>query len=340
MNILFLSRLFYPHIGGVEKHVLEMSKILVKKGHKVTIVTEHHSPRLKIRENIEGIQVFRIPGLKEQAIRKFKIWKWFLLNINLISNADIVHCHDVFFWYLPFRFLFPIKKVYTTFHGYEGKLPSKKSILVRKLSEKLSLGNICVGEYLKKWYGTKTNFITYGGVNSEPHFDKTTLNNKKLKIKLIGRFEKDIGIHTYKRALTELRNMKIDFELESYGEGIFKKDLRKIGKVYNPTFNISSVIKNADIVFASSYLTILEALINSKIVIAVYENSLKEDYLKKSPFAKFVLICKNYQEVVSITQSSIKEKWKYNAMTKNGFNWAKEQTWDKCVELYLKLWKI
>ena len=29
MNILFMSRLFYPHIGGVEKHVLEVSKLLI-----------------------------------------------------------------------------------------------------------------------------------------------------------------------------------------------------------------------------------------------------------------------------------------------------------------------
>ena len=119
MKILFFSRLFYPHIGGVEKHVFEVSKLLVKKGHEVTVITEQYSPELKLRKMIEGIEVFRIPKYKEGKFKKFKIWKWTLNNNQLIKNADIVHCHDVFFWYLPFRLLFPFKKVITTFHGHE-----------------------------------------------------------------------------------------------------------------------------------------------------------------------------------------------------------------------------
>jgi hypothetical protein len=47
-------------------------------------------------------------------------------NRDLIKEADIIHCHDVFFWYLPFRFLFPQKKVYIPFHGYEGNNPPNK----------------------------------------------------------------------------------------------------------------------------------------------------------------------------------------------------------------------
>ena len=54
MTIVFLARLFYPHIGGVEKHVLEISRILIEKGHKVSIVTEKHDIKLKNFEIINN----------------------------------------------------------------------------------------------------------------------------------------------------------------------------------------------------------------------------------------------------------------------------------------------
>src|SRR3989344_7016059 len=164
MTILFFSRLFCPHIGGVEKHVYQISKELIKKGHKVIIVTEQlpitHMQLAKKHEIFEGIEIYRIemPNwvLKNNGIgrwfKKFFIWWWLLKNISIIVNADIVHAHDVFYWYLPFRFLFPFKKIYTTFHGYETKFPPTiKARIVRKISERLSNGNICVGAFIKKW---------------------------------------------------------------------------------------------------------------------------------------------------------------------------------------------
>ena len=40
VRILFLTRSFYPSIGGVEKHILELSKVLIAKGHKISVITE------------------------------------------------------------------------------------------------------------------------------------------------------------------------------------------------------------------------------------------------------------------------------------------------------------
>ena len=168
MTILFFSRLFYPHIGGVETHVLEVGKRLVKRGHKIIVITEKYQSKgesAKVTGEVDGIEIRRIPVERDSGVvplsgtpqndggKKFRIWWWLWQHKDLIKNADIVHCHDVFFWYLPFRFLYFNKPVYTTFHGYETKFPpSKKAIFVRRISEKLSWGNICVGDYIKKWY--------------------------------------------------------------------------------------------------------------------------------------------------------------------------------------------
>src|SRR3989344_9154038 len=214
MTILFLTRLFYPHIGGVEKHVLEISKILVGKEHSVTVLTEKFERGLLDTDEIDGIKIIRIDNGKEDWFKKFRIW-WQLWKLrNLIRDAGIVHVHDVFFWYLPFRFLYPSKKVLTTFHGYEGnKIPGFKSKLIHKIAEKLSKGNICVGDFLKKWYGTKPDYVTYGAVEIPNH--KSQITNKykiqntrldsakraKFKILFIGRLEEETGIMEYLKAL-------------------------------------------------------------------------------------------------------------------------------------------
>src|SRR5260221_12614512 len=124
MKVVFLSRLFYPHIGGVEKHVMEVSRELIKKGHEVTVITErldildsrfHGNDRTK--ENIDGIIVYRIPVGGEDWFKKFRVWREMWQLRKVWQDVDIIHAHDAFFWYLPFRFFYN-KKIFTTFHGF------------------------------------------------------------------------------------------------------------------------------------------------------------------------------------------------------------------------------
>ena len=103
MTILFFARRFYPDVGGVEKHVLEIGKRLVKDGHNVIVVTESQGKE----KEIKGIRIFRIKT-PENWFKKFYIWKWLWKNRSLIEKSDVVHAHDVYYWYFPFRFLFPL----------------------------------------------------------------------------------------------------------------------------------------------------------------------------------------------------------------------------------------
>ena len=107
MKIVFFARRFYPLIGGVEKHVWEISKALVKKGHDVVVITEASEENSKQQEIIAGIKIHRISVGKDNWFRKLRVWQSLWKNRKLIISADVIHCHDVFFWYLPFRFLYP-----------------------------------------------------------------------------------------------------------------------------------------------------------------------------------------------------------------------------------------
>mgnify|MGYP001583110598 CR=1 FL=1 len=156
MKVLFLCRYYLPHIGGVEKHVAKISQILARK-HQITIITEQHDPILPPYELINNIPVYRIPA------NKWLIWKWFLGHLNLLFSSNIIHIHDVFFWILPFRPFLLRQKIYMTFHGYEGSDPPRlKQIFWHKLAEKLSRGNICIGDFHRKWYKVNATYVSYG----------------------------------------------------------------------------------------------------------------------------------------------------------------------------------
>ncbi len=200
MTILFFARLFYPHIGGVETHVLEVGDRLVKQGHKIILVTEkfsddslrdwqsnynsanHAGEKDNIAARIASWEIHRIPVGTSERNKKWKIWWWLWQHRSLMQQADVIHCHDVFFWFFPFRYLYRHKPVFTTFHGYETKFPpEKRAITIRRWSEELSWGNICVGDFIKKWYGTHPDFVTYGGV------DLQAANEQQSKMQKVGK---------------------------------------------------------------------------------------------------------------------------------------------------------
>jgi glycosyltransferase involved in cell wall biosynthesis len=61
MKVALAAPYFHPHIGGVESHVMALAKELLKKGHRVAVFTSMHDPALETREEVEGIDVRRIP---------------------------------------------------------------------------------------------------------------------------------------------------------------------------------------------------------------------------------------------------------------------------------------
>jgi len=156
-KVLFLARLYLPHIGGVEKHLQNICKELKTK-YDITIVCHKHDPKLPDFEIIDDIPIYRLP-----SVGKFAVWRWFISHLSLLNSADIIHIHDVFYWYLPFKLLFPFKKSYMTFHGYEGAdPPGLKQIIWHRLAAFLTSGNICIGGFHQKYYGVKPTFTSYG----------------------------------------------------------------------------------------------------------------------------------------------------------------------------------
>ncbi len=277
MKILFLARHKLPHVGGVERHIERITKSLRKRRHKIIIVS---------KENI------KYPHVKFLGL--FYIWFWLFKNRGLIEQSNIIHCHDVFIWYLPFRFIYPSKPVYTTFHGWEGIYPIPlKNILIKRLSAYLSWGNICVGKYIEKYYGIRADIITYGGI------EKTgNLRIEKIKnlIVYVGRLEKDTGVPQFLKWLKGNKKHKIDF----CGDGSLRKECEKYGVVHG-FVDPKPFLARAEHCVPGGYLSYIEAKSYECKIKVFWNNPLKKDYWREiQKVSKFPTWDKIANEYISL----------------------------------------
>jgi len=98
-----LTQRFFPAIGGVEEHVLQISKGLISRGHSVTIFTsdlEKDRPfaRLKVSPRID-IDVKRFTAVRIVNLR----YGLGIISPSMLLNAlkedvDVVHAHGFGYW--------------------------------------------------------------------------------------------------------------------------------------------------------------------------------------------------------------------------------------------------
>ena len=348
MNILFLTGSFYPQIGGVEKSVFYVSRELCRKGYNVSIVTINHDNSQNRESFQEGFTVYRIPPSIIPKTGIFWKWMWLLFHINIIWNADIIHFHDfdvLIKWFFPFRFMFPRKKYYITFHGFEGFPIRYKHIFYRKISEMLTHGNICVGEFIKRWYRTKPDIIYYAGVDKNESAGSLVPGNSIL---FLGRLEKDTEIMNYLEALKiyySTTQSKTIFKI--VGDGSLKNKVLEFldsNKIPYEFFGFqkepNEYIRKAKAVLTSSYLSITESLAYGKIVIAFYSNNLKRDYLKCFPDNESLFfIVDDIKKAAKKIENVISQPDKFAEMSKKGVEYTKELTWSKVADKYISLYR-
>lgn len=332
-SILFLSKLYHPHIGGVENHLEKITQLLQKKGYKVTILTEKFDPLLPAFEKNGNVRIIRMDISRNNLLMKFFVWKYVLTHTKFFLQFDVIHVHDVFYWLYP---IFPIcffKKVFITFHGYEGYPVKWKWILHRKIAQILTRGSICVGDFMKKWYLTKPTFVIYGGVSSKKQ--KTASKDKSAVF--FGRLDEQTGIMEYLKAYNAIKKQYPTFKLTIVGDGKLASKIPRDVKHVSFKRNIDGFIASNRFIFVSRYLSMLEALVQHKEIIAVYDTPIKRDYLLMSPFKDYVYTVSSEKEVANTVIELIR-KGKEIKKLDQGKKWAEQQTWDKVVKTYLELW--
>lgn len=148
MKILQITSSFFPVVGGMEKVVLEISRRLVKRGHKVTVLTSDlYSDKLFIgEENLNGIKIIRFKnkynlmgyGYCPDAMR------WLKENFQ---NYDVVHSHGYNRHLSEFAVSYLSGKIPVVFtpHGF---IHTQKNILAKKIHDlfigrKVGMADVC-----------------------------------------------------------------------------------------------------------------------------------------------------------------------------------------------------
>lgn len=93
------SDFFYPNIGGVESHIYQLSQCLLRKGHKVIVITHAYDNRTGIRYMTSGLKVYYLPLLViynqctlPTLFATFPIVRYILIR----EQISIVHGHSAF----------------------------------------------------------------------------------------------------------------------------------------------------------------------------------------------------------------------------------------------------
>ncbi|MGQ4833666.1 MAG: glycosyltransferase family 4 protein [Candidatus Asgardarchaeia archaeon] len=95
MKIAFLSDYFYPKIGGIEKHINDLSESLVSCGHSVTVITTRSKKDFNDSQlqfdviRIDDINIYKNPT---------RVTKYYerLLSIIEDRDFDVIHGHHAF----------------------------------------------------------------------------------------------------------------------------------------------------------------------------------------------------------------------------------------------------
>lgn len=102
MNVLVVSHLALPHVGGVENLVDLELRALAAAGHRVTLVTSDGAGAGRTPEYPPGVRVIRVPawhGLERRFGIPYPLFgPWLLRTLwNEIRTADTVHAHGFLF---------------------------------------------------------------------------------------------------------------------------------------------------------------------------------------------------------------------------------------------------
>lgn len=128
LKILQVSPFYYPHIGGIEKHVWELSNKLVKAGHRVTVYTSN-VPISEKHEIDKGVDIYRFKSYYSLLNNHFVPGYFFKLFGD--NRFDIIHMHGALHFssnITAFSQIFKRCPIVLTTHGATGDYQGWKGI--------------------------------------------------------------------------------------------------------------------------------------------------------------------------------------------------------------------
>ncbi len=362
MKILTINYEFPPLGGGASPVSYEIAKGLVKKGHRVDVVTMSYGKLPKF-ERRDGINIYRVKSIrrKKEMTGIIDMSSYILpalikaLKLNKKNNYDINHTHFI----VPSAIVSYLLKKITglkyiiTSHGsdvlgynqrFDKVYPFVKPIwrTVIKNSEAITTPSIFLKKEIGKIIKHPTKVIPNG---IDPK--KIKPMKKEKYILLVSRLFLNKGIQDFLRAI---KNLDLsDWKVKIAGDGPYKKELisltekysledkvKYLGWVDNNSKEYEELYGKAGIFICPSWfenmsVTLMEGMSAGCLTIATDAGGNKEvvgqsEYLYKP---------KDYKTLRKLIKQAIK-KQKVEPETKNYDRIKKHFSWGKIVAKYEK----
>ena len=253
-RILTFAAYFYPHIGGYEKNVHELSRRLVQRGCEVDIVTcnTEHSPAC---EELNGIHIYRLPAwntlkstypIPRPCLTSFRI----LRNL-LRKDYDVINTQTRFFITSLLGLVFATVKRTPLVHTERG---TRHSVVSNKVVDLISRaydhsigalivksarGNIGISEaaceFLNHLGATNVKLV-HNGIDTTIFKKKEDANcrqklgisNDVVVITSVGRLIYAKGVQDLISAFTRIKEASPNTKLLIVGDGPYRANLENL----------------------------------------------------------------------------------------------------------------
>ena len=213
--------------------------------------------------------------------------------------------------------------------------------MLRRVVRVLTRGSLCAGAFIPKWYHFRCARITHGGVDTPS--ERPPLGEGAL---FIGRLEPDTGLMSTVEALRLLKAQHgLELPLQVCGDGS-QRAAAAAGAAsaglavtfHGQVADVSPYLQQARFAFVSGFLGMLEAMALGRAVLAVYDNPLKEDYLRLFPGAQHVAIAGSPEELAGQLAALLADPEGLAGRLEQAYRFAQTQTWARVADLYRSLY--
>jgi glycosyltransferase involved in cell wall biosynthesis len=247
MRIAILTELFYPHVGGTEVRLYEMSKKLVRRGHEVDVFTIQHSPNASQEEDLEAIHVKRYAySPKYVTASGFRSWsgvvRYSLSTVLKTLGTD----YDIYYfgqWPLLHAVLtkpFVSRCVQEWCEVWYEKIVALERILSRVMDN-----HVAVSEFTKRrmvdFLHLDPNHVTIipNGVDLQKYRDGVSKSWGKMVY--VGRVTPHKGLNLLLDAFRMIKDKAPDVELYIAGSGSHLPILREYAKGLDGVYMLGDI---------------------------------------------------------------------------------------------------
>ena len=252
-RILIFAAYFYPHVGGYEKIVYELSRRLVQRGYEIDILT-CNTERALSYEELDGIHIYRLPSwnalnslypIPKPCPTSFKI-----LRGLLRKNYDVINTQTRFFITSFLGLIFAKLKrtplVHTEHGARHSIVPNKVIDLISRaydhsigaLIVKSARRNIGVSEAaceFLKHLGAANAQVIYNGIDTSifkredtNYRQKLGISNDAVIITFVGRLIYAKGMQDLISAFPRIKDTAPNAKLLIVGDGPYRAELEKL----------------------------------------------------------------------------------------------------------------